>query len=319
MLKALKLSTLGLMMALSTSAYAEKFPDRSIRIVLPFAVGGGVDALVRPLAKEMSEILGQSVFIDAKPSANGQLGMREVARAEPDGYTIVVSAATYAITPAFFPDLPYDTLADFAPITIVASNPLALVASKDFPANSIQEMIDLAKTSRGVNFAAPGVSGVHYLAAQLLATEAGVKWQNVPYKGAGNAFPDLIGGQVDVMFDNPGSSLPHVDTGRLKLIATTGMSRSPVTPHAPTVSETIKGFDASNWFILSAPSNTPPDRLATLNSAVAKAIQTPAMQQVMQRNGIAPIVNSPSEANKFVHDEVKKWRKVVDDNGLKAE
>ncbi len=318
-LKRLGVVLFGLpLLGMSFAAKAD-FPDRAIRIVLPFAVGGGVDALVRPLAKEMSDILGQSVIIDARPSANGQVGMNDVARATPDGYTIVVSSAAYAITPAFYPGLPYNTVADFKPITIVASNPLMLVASKSFPANNLEEMIALAKGSRGVNFAGPGVSGVHYLAAQLLAGSAGVKWHNIPYKGAGAAFPDLIGGQVDVMFDNPGSSLPQVQSDRLKLIATTGLSRSPVTPDTPTISETVKGFDAANWFILSAPAKTPDPVVQTLQTAVAKAIQAPAMRQVMERNGIAPIANSPQEAARFVKDEVQKWQTVVTENGLKAD
>ena len=318
-LKKLSLVLVGLPLLWISGAARADFPDRPVRIVLPFAVGGGVDALVRPLAKEMSDILGQTVVIDARPSANGQVGMHDVARAAPDGYTIVVSSAAYAITPAFYPELPYNTLSDFAPITIVASNPLMLVASKSFPANNLEEMMALAKGSRGVNFAGPGVSGVHYLAAQLLAGSAGVKWHNIPYKGAGAAFQDLIGGQVDVMFDNPGSSLPLVQGDRLKLIATTGLTRSPVTPDTPTISETVKDFDAANWFILAAPGKTPEPIVQKLQDAVAKAIKAPAMRLVLERNGISPIANSPQEATRFVRDEVQKWQAVVTANGLKAD
>lgn len=309
----------ALVCASAAASAAAEFPERPIRIVVPYAAGGGVDALTRPLAKEMSDLLGQSVVVENKASANGQVGMNDVARAAPDGYTLVINSAAYAIGPAFYPNLPYDTINDFIPITIVASNPLMLVAAQKFKANSIDDMIRMGKENEPVNFAAPGVSGIHYLAAELMAGIAGVKWTSIPYKGAGGAFPDLISGEVDVMFDNPGSSLPHVQSGRLKLIATTGTKRTAVTPDIPTVAETLPGFDAANWFVLSAPAKTPKAIVDKLNGAVATAMRSDAIKQMLDRNGIEVIVNQPQEAADFIQAEVDKWGKVVSDNKLSVE
>ncbi|CAM3422580.1 tripartite tricarboxylate transporter substrate binding protein [Bordetella flabilis] len=296
------------------------YPDRALRMVVPFGAGGGVDALARPLAKELGEILGQSVIVENKPSTNGQIGMTEVARAEPDGYTMVMSSAAYAITPAFYHDLPYSVVKDFAPVTILASNPLVLVASTKFQASTVADMIAMARARSGsVNFAAPGNSGVHYLAAELLGSVAGVKWTSVPYKGAGPAFPDLISGQVDVMFDNPASSLPFVQSGRLKLIATTGQKRLAAAGNAPTIAETLPGFDAANWFVLAVPAGTPQARIQKLYDASVRAMKQPAIVEFMNRNGIAPILDSPPEAARYIRAEADKWRGVVKDNGLSVQ
>jgi tripartite-type tricarboxylate transporter receptor subunit TctC len=304
--------------AFAAPAFAD-YPERVIRLVVPYAAGGGVDALARPLAKEMSEILGQNVIVENKPSANGQVGMSEVARAAPDGYTLVINSAAYSIGPAFYPKLPYDTFKDFSPVTVLAANPLMLVASKEFKPNNLAEMIAMARKGEQVNFAAPGTAGIHFLAGELMGSTAGVKWTSVPYKGAGNAFPDLISGQAHVMFDNPGSSLPLVQSGRLKLIATTGTKRSAVTPNVPTVSETLPGFDAANWFVLSAPAKTPQAVLDKLNQAAAKAMQAPSVKQMLERNGIEVIMNSPKAAAEYVQAEARKWGKIVVDNKLTAQ
>lgn len=293
------------------------YPDRPVRMIVPFGAGGGVDALARPLAREMSQILGQSVIVENKPSTNGQIGMTEVARAEPDGYTVVMSSAAYAITPAFYQDLPYDIRKDFAPVTILASNPLVLVASTHFKPSTVQQMIDMARAKAGsVNFAAPGNSGIHFLAGELLGSMAGVKWTSVPYKGAGPAFPDLISGQVDVMFDNPASSLPFVQSGRLKLIATTGQQRLAAAGNAPTVAEVLPGFDAANWFVLAAPAGTPPDRVRKLYEASQRAMKQPALVEFMDRNGIGTILSTPEEAGRYIQSEAAKWTGVVRDNRL---
>jgi tripartite-type tricarboxylate transporter receptor subunit TctC len=302
---------------LHTATAMAEFPDRPLRMVVPFGAGGGVDALARPLARELAQILGQSVIVENKPSTNGQIGMAEVARSEPDGYTMVMSSAAYAITPAFYHDLPYNIVKDFAPVTILASNPLVLVASTKFSASSVQDMIAMAKARSGaVNFAAPGNSGVHYLAAELMGSVAGVKWTSVPYKGAGPAFPDLISGQVDVMFDNPASSLPFVQSGRLKLIATTGQKRLAAAGNAPTIAETLPGFDAANWFVLAVPAGTPPARIQALYDASARAMKQPAIVEFMNRNGIEPILDPPAAAARYISTEADKWRGVVRDNRL---
>lgn len=302
---------------LSATPTRADYPDRPLRMIVPFGAGGGVDALARPLARELSQILGQSVIVENKPSTNGQIGMAEVARAAPDGYTVVMSSAAYAITPAFYQDLPYDIRKDYAPVTILASNPLVLVASTHFKASTVQDMIAMARAKSGsVNFAAPGNSGIHFLAGELMGSVAAVKWTSVPYKGAGPAFPDLISGQVDVMFDNPASSLPFVQSGRLKLIATTGQQRLAAAGNAPTVAETLPGFDAANWFVLAAPAGTPPDRIQKLYDASTRAMRQPALVEFMDRNGIGAILSTPAEAAGYIQAEADKWSGVVRDNRL---
>ncbi|NBY32524.1 MAG: tripartite tricarboxylate transporter substrate binding protein [Betaproteobacteria bacterium] len=296
-----------------------QYPDRPIRIIVPFAPGGGVDALARPFAKELSEILKQNVIVENKPSASGQIGNTEVARAKPDGYTLLFTSAAYAIAPAFNPKLPYDTLKDLDPISILASNPLVLVASNNFKGNSVSDMVKMAKANSQINFAQPGNAGIHYLASVMMASTAGVKFNNIAYKGAGAAFPDLISGQVDVMFDNPGSSLTFVKGGKLRLLATTGLKRSPISPDTPTVSETLPGFNASNWFVLAAPANTPVTILDKLQASSSQAMRTESMKKLMERDGIQAIANSRAEANSFVRGELSKWSSVIKENNLQAD
>ena len=296
-----------------------QYPDRPIRIIVPFAPGGGVDALARPFAKELSEILKQNVIVENKPSASGQIGNTEVARAKPDGYTLLFTSAAYAIAPAFNPKLPYDTLKDLDPISILASNPLVLVASNNFKGNSVADMVKMAKVNSQINFAQPGNAGIHYLASVMMASTAGVKFNNIAYKGAGAAFPDLISGQVDVMFDNPGSSLTFVKGGKLRLLATTGLKRSPISPDTPTISETLPGFNASNWFILAAPANTPVSILDKLQASSSQVMRTEGMQKLMGRDGIQTIANSRAEANSFVRGELSKWSSVIKENNLEAD
>jgi len=296
-----------------------QYPDHPIRIIVPFAPGGGVDALARPFAKELAEILKQSVIVENKPSASGQIGNTEVARAKPDGYTLLFTSAAYAIAPAFNPKLPYDTLKDLDPISILASNPLVLVASNNFKGNSVGDMVKIAKANSQINFAQPGNSGIHYLASVMMASTAGVKFNNIAYKGAGAAFPDLISGQVDVMFDNPGSSLTFVKGGKLRLIATTGLKRSPISPNTPTVSESLPGFSASNWFVLAAPANTPGAILDKLQASSAQVMRSESMEKLMERDGIQTIANSRTEANTFVRSELTKWSNVIKENNLQAD
>lgn len=296
-----------------------QYPDRPIRIIVPFAPGGGIDALARPFAKELSEILKQNVIVENKPSASGQIGNTEVARAKPDGYTLLFTSAAYAIAPAFNPKLPYDTLKDLDPISILASNPLVLVASNNFKGNSVADMVKMAKANSQINFAQPGSAGIHYLASVMMASTANVKFNNIAYKGAGAAFPDLISGQVDVMFDNPGSSLTFVKGGKLRLIATTGLKRSSISPDTPTVSETLPGFNASNWFILAAPANTPVAILDKLQASSSQVMRTESMEKLMGRDGIQTIANSRAEANAFVRGELNKWSSVIKENNLQAD
>jgi tripartite-type tricarboxylate transporter receptor subunit TctC len=311
--------TAGASTLLAAGALAQELPDRNIRLVVPFAAGGGVDALARPFAIELGKVLHRSVVVENKPSATGQIGTADVAKSTPDGTTLVISSAAFGITPSFVPKLPYDIFKDFEPVTILAATPQVLVAPVGFKANSFAEVLQMARNNVPINFALPGSSGIQRLATELLTATAQVNVTKVPYKGAGAAFTDLIAARVDLMFDNPGSSMVHVNSGRLKVLATTGARRLPTLPNVPTVAETFPGFEALNWFIIAAPSGTPAALLDRLNDACAQALRSDAMRQVLERDGLSAMGNSRVQARQFLHNEFNKWDKIVRDKQLTAD
>lgn len=299
-------------------AFAQ-YPERPIMLIVPFAAGGGVDVLARPFAKELGELLKQSVIVENKPSATGQIGAIEVARAAPDGYTLLISSAAFGTTPAFYPKVPYDPIRDFEPVTILASTPQVLVASNNFKGNSVEDVLKIAKAGDTLNFALSASTGIQALATHLMGSMANVQFTHVPYKGAGAAFPNLVGGQVDVMFDNPGSSMPLVKGGKLKLLATTGLKRMSVLPNTPAVAETLPGFEALNWFVLAAPAGTPPAVLEKLHAATLVALNRPVVKQMLERDGVDAVGNSRDEAKKFLRSEVEKWTRIVKEKNLQVQ
>lgn len=302
-----------------TIAHAQELPDRPIRLVVPFAAGGGVDVLARALAIELGKAVNRSVAVENRPSATGQIGAAEVAKSHPDGTTLLISSAAFGITPSFVAKLPYDIFKDFEPVTIVASTPQVLVAPVGFKANTFAEALQMVRSGTSINFALPGSSGIQRLATELLSANAQINVNKVPYKGAGAAFTDLIAGRVDLMFDNPGSSMVHVRSGRLKVLATTGLKRLSTLPDAPAVAETLPGFEALNWFILAAPAGTPAAALDRLNSGTAQAMKTDAMRQVLERDGLESVANARANASAFLRSEFTKWDKIIKDRNLSAE
>lgn len=311
---ALAAATLGLASTSLTASAA--YPERAIRIVVPFAAGGGVDALARPFAKEFGQILGQSVVVENKASNTGQIGATDIARAQPDGYSVLLTSAAFATTPAFYPDVPYDPIKDFSPVMILAAASQVMVANNNFKGNSVSDVIDMVKRKDRVNVALSGSTGMQSLATAQLEGQAKIAFLKVPYKGAGAAFIDLISGEVDLMIDNPASSLVHVRSGKLKVIATTGSKRMAILPDVPTVAETLPGFEARNWFVLAVPKDTPQAVIDTLNKAAKQALETPALKEMMARDGTDVVANTPAEAQAFLKDEVARWAKVVKDNNL---
>lgn len=309
----------GCAVVLSTSATSQELPDRPIRLVVPFAAGGGVDVLARALAVELSKTVSRSVAVENRPSATGQIGAADVAKSPPDGTTLLISSAAFGITPSFVAKLPYDIFKDFEPITILASTPQVLVAPVAFKANSFAEALQMARSGVSINVALPGSSGIQRLATELLTANANITVNKVPYKGAGAAFTDLIAGRVDLMFDNPGSSMVHVRSGRLKVLATTSLQRLSTLPDAPTVAESLPGFEALNWFILAAPAGTPAAVLDRLNAGAAQAMRTDAMRQVLERDGLGAVANPRGEASAFLRSEFTKWDKIVKDRNLSAD
>ncbi|OZI27743.1 hypothetical protein CAL18_03845 [Bordetella genomosp. 7] len=302
-------------LAMAAAARAD-YPDKPLRIVVPFAAGGGVDALTRPFAQELGKVLGQTVVVENKPSATGQTGAAEVARAAPDGYTLLLSSAAFGTTPAFYPQAPYDPIKDFTPITIVAAAPQVVVTNKNFKARNIDELVRMVKAGEQVNVALSGITGMQALATEMIAAQAGITFTKVPYKGAGAAFKDLISGEVDVMIDNPASSLPHVRAGNLNLIATTGPRRMSTAPDTPTVAETLPGVQARNWFILAAPAGTPAPVIDALSRAAIQVANGPVMQRFFERDGTEVVANSPQQAGQYLSEEIARWGKIVKERNL---
>lgn len=312
-------AVLGLALALAAGAARAEFPDRPLRLIVPFAAGGGVDALARPLAQELSAVLKQAVVVENRASATGQLGAADVAKAAADGYTLLISSAAFATTPSFVPKLPYDIFKDFEPVTIVASTPQLLVVPTGFKAASFADVLRLARSGQPINFALPGSSGIQRLATELLVSSAQMTVTQVPYKGAGAAFTDLIAGRVDLMFDNPGSSMVHVKSGRLRVLASTGATRMPTLPDVPAIAESVPGFEALNWFVLAAPAGTPAPVLDRLQQAAAEVLRGSAMRQVLERDGLQALGNSREQARQFLRAEYSKWNKVIREKNLSAD
>lgn len=306
-------------MILGCGAARAQYPDRPVRIIVPFAAGGGVDAFSRPFAKELSAELGQAVVVENKPSSTGSVGTAEVAKAAPDGYTLLISSAAFGTTPSFVPRLPYDIFKDFEPVTILLAQPQVLVAPVSFEARSLADVLAMARAGKSINFALPGSTGIQRLATELLSAQAGLTFNNVAYKGAGNAFTDLIGGQVDLMFDNPGSSMVHVNAGRLKVLASTGAQRLRSLPQTQAVAELLPGFEALNWFILAAPAGTPAPVLDRLNAASVKVLKLDAIRQLLERDSILAVGNDRQQAAAFLRNEVDKWDRIIRQRNLKAE
>ena len=309
-------------LALIAPAKAQDYPSKPIRLVVPFAAGGATDVLARLVGERLTATLGQQVVVDNRPGAGGNIGSDLVARAEPDGYTILMGAVgTHAINPSLYPKMPYDPVKDFAPVTLVASVPNVLVINPGVPANSVQELIDLAKAKPGeLNFASSGNGTSIHLSGELFKAMTGTDIVHVPYKGSGPAVTDLLGGQVQMMFDNMPSSLPHVKAGKLRALGVTSAKRSPALPEVPTIAEAgVPGYDATSWFGILAPAGTPEPVVTRLQGAIVQALGEPEMRQRMADLGAEPVGDTPAEFGQFIAAEIAKWAKVVNDAGVKLE
>jgi tripartite-type tricarboxylate transporter receptor subunit TctC len=309
-------------LALIAPAKAQDYPSKPIRLVVPFAAGGATDVLARLVGERLTATLGQQVVVDNRPGAGGNIGSDIVARAEPDGYTILMGAVgTHAINPSLYPKMPYDPVKDFAPVTLVASVPNVLVVNPEVPANSVQELIDLAKAKPGeLNFASSGNGTSIHLSGELFKAMTGTDIVHVPYKGSGPAVTDLLGGQVQMMFDNMPSSLPHVKAGKLRALGVTSAKRSPALPEVPTIAEAgVPSYDATSWFGILAPAGTSEPVVTRLQGAIVQALGEPEMRQRMADLGAEPVGDTPAEFGQFIAAEIAKWAKVVNDAGVKLE
>ena len=314
---------LAVRLAAGAASAQGAYPDRPVRVVVPFAAGGTTDIFARLLGERLSKALGQQFVIENRGGAGGNIGADAVAKADPDGYTLVMgTVGTHAINASLYAKMPYDALGDFASVAYVAGVPnLMVVNPKNVKAASVQDFIAEAKgAARRFNMASSGNGTSIHLSGELFKQITGVEMPHVPYRGSGPAVNDLIGGQVDVMFDNLPSSIEHAKAGTLRPLAVTSAQRSPAIPNVPTLAESgLPGFEATSWFALFAPKGTPAAIVAKLNQEVRKALKTPELQKRFAELGgeIRPM--SPDELTAYVRSEHDKWAKVVKTAGAKLE
>ena len=295
------------------------WPAKPVRIIVTFPPGGAPDTLARVLAEKWSG-LGQSVVVENKPGAGGNLGADIVAKAPGDGYTLVVgTVGTHAINPSLYAKMPYDNIKDFTPISFLASTPNLLVVNKSVPANNVKELIELAKKDK-LFFGSSGSGTSIHLSGELFNTMAGVKMQHIPYKGRAEAIPDLLGGRIQMIFDNMPSALPLVQEGKLKAIAVTSAKRSPAAPDIPTIAESgLPGFEATSWFALLGGPGIPRDVQMRINAETLKVMAMPDVKEKLAKLGLDPNPGTPEALATLMQAETLKWAKVVKESGARIE
>ncbi len=297
---------------------AQQYPHRPVRIVVPLTPGGGVDTMARIVAEHASMALGQRFIVDNRPGAGGSIGVETVAKAAPDGHTLLVSSSSM-VTNAAIQSVRYDPIRDFQPVTKLTSNAYILLVSPSLPAASVKELVALARSRPGnVTYASSGVGGVLHLGAELLCALAGVQMNHVPYKGVADAYPAVISGQVNWVLGNPLSALPLMKAGRMRGIAVSGASRMKALPDLPTIAESgVPGYSVDAWFGLFAPARVPPRIVETLYLEASRAVQAPELARRMQAEGTDVVGNPPKEFAAQVRAEYEKWRSLVAKAGLK--
>ena len=301
---------------------AANYPNKPVRLIVPFPPGGGNDIVARTVGRKLTDSFAQQVVIDNRGGASGNIGAETAAHAAPDGYTLFLGGiGSHGINPGLHARLPYDPVKDFAPISLIGSAPLLAVVPLSLPAKSLGEFIQLAKMRSGqLNFASSGTGTIAHLAAELLNLSAKIKVQHVPYKGTGPALTDLLGGQVQIMFNSAVSMLPQVRAGRLRAIAMTGARRSPAMPDLPTVAESgVPGYEATSWYGVLAPAGTPRPIVDKISHEITKVVQMPDVRERLIGDGAEPAGTSPAEFAAHIKRELARWAKVIQEANIRVE
>ena len=302
------------------AAFAADYPTRPVRWVVPYPPGGATDIMARLIGNRLSEKLGQQFVIENKPGAGNNIGTESVVNAQADGYTVLLVNPANAINASLYAKLNFNFIRDIAPVAGISRVPNVMTVNPEVPAKTVAEFIAYAKANPGkINMASSGNGTSVHLSGEMFKAMAGVEMQHVPYRGSAPAMTDLIAGQVQVIFDNMPSVLQHIKAGKLRALAVTTAVRSPELPDVPTVAETVKDYEASAWFGMGAPKNTPKEIIATLNKAINEILAEPAMKARLAELGGVPIVATPEEFGKIIQDETAKWEKVVKFAGAKVE
>jgi tripartite-type tricarboxylate transporter receptor subunit TctC len=306
--------------AYANASMAQTYPSRPVKVIVPFAAGSASDTITRSIADKLTVSMGQPFIVENRAGAGSTIANDYVAKSPPDGYTLLISTAALPVGATAYSNLRYDTSA-FTSVIVFTHSPLALAVNPSFPAKNVSELIDYAKQNPDkVNFGSLGIGTSHHVTAEKLKLDAAISMVHVPYKGSGPAHLDLMGGQIQVMFDNLVALMPHFKSGKLRPIAVSTLKRSPQLPDVPTLSESgVKGFEAVAWFGMVAPPGTPKDIINKLNAEVVKALNTPELRQRLTDGGSEVIGNSPEEADRFLKSEIIKWGKVVKAAKITAE
>jgi tripartite-type tricarboxylate transporter receptor subunit TctC len=293
---------------------ADDYPSRPIRIIVPYAPGGGADTVARIVARRVSDTIGQPIVIENRTGAGSILGTDAVAKAEPDGYTLLLGqSGPISINPAVYKDLRYDPVKDFAPVTMTTAYPYILVVNAKLPARSLQEFVVLAKSQPGaMNYGTTGIGAANHLVAELFNGKAGLKMTHIPYRGTALAVGDLVAGQVTMVFGDPISVLPHMQSGSLRALAVTSLQRSAVAPEVPTVAESgFPGFDALAWHGILAPAKTPPAIVKKLHAEIVSALKHPETQALLVKQAMQTVGNTPEEFAAFIGNDIAIWKAVA--------
>ena len=299
--------------ALPSLTWAQAYPAKAVRLVVPFPAGGATDLFARVLSLKMGEKLGQAVVVENRPGAGGTIGSDLVAKALADGYTLLLAtSSTHSIGPALNPKMPYDAQADFTPVSHVGNAPSIMLVPHSAPANSVKEWVDYARKNPGrLNFGSSGNGTIVHLTAEVFKAQAGLFIVHIPYRGTALAIPDLVSGKLDVMFDSLPTGLPHVREGRLKALAVTSAKRSPLAPDLPAVSEVVPGFESNTWFGLYGPKGLPTDSRDKLSQVVSQVLQDADIKERLARLGIEPVGGNASQFAQMVQADAAKWKKII--------
>lgn len=307
-------------MLYTVSAGAQTYPAKPVRIVVPSSPGGGTDILARVLAQKLTESLGQQFVVENRPGAGQVIGIEAVARSAPDGYSLLMAASAIVINEVMYAKPPYDTLRDFAPVTLAASLPNILVVHPALPAKSVKELIALAKARPGqLNYSSAGAGTSPHLSMELFRLMAGITLTHVPYKGTGPATIDLVAGQVQLSMPNVLTAQPQIKGGKLRPLGVTSAKRATGLPDVPAIAETVPGYEAIQWYGLLAPANTPREAVAKLQSEIARILQNPEVKARLATDGADAVGSRPDEFAAYVRTEKDKWAKVVKSAGIKLE
>ncbi len=302
-------------------ALAQGWPNRPIRMVVPYTPGGYTDLMARLVGQKISDAIGQPIVFENKPGANAIIGTDVVAKAAPDGYTFGTVIAAHAVNATLNPKLPYDTLKDFSYVSLMSVAPLIMIAHPSLPANNIKDLVALAKAKPGsLNYASSGIGAAAHLTMEMFMSREGIKMQHIPYKGTAGALQDTVGGQINVMFDIVGPLMPQVRSGNAKAIVVTAKDRIPAAPDVPTMAEQgVADFVSGTWAGIIAPAGTPKEIVDRVSAEAKKALADPALQAKLADQGIVAMGTTPDEFRAFVAEDIARWAKVINDAGIKIE